>query len=123
MIVKTRIRCKTRVALFNRTHTLLGSRSPDAVQRDVGGCVRAPSAADSDCNLQLLAQCAALASPAPRLLSTQGFYWPSIRFLCDTHLHSMKAVWAQPFAEDSLPSRHYGMSLFHYFTLRFALMC
>ena len=51
--------------------------------------------------------------PAPRLLSTRGFYWPSIRFLCGTHLHTMKAVCAPPFTEDSLSSRHYGMSLSH----------
>lgn len=91
---------------------LLVSRSPDCGRGMEGGCVRAPSERGGD-RLQLAITGAARCTrePAPQLLSTRGFYWPSIHFLYGTHLHTMKAVCTPPFTEDSLSSRHYGMSL------------
>lgn len=53
------------------------------------------------------AQCTRFARPSTS--PHTGFYWPFIHFLCGTHLHT-RAVCATP-SEDSLSSRHFGMSL------------
>lgn len=79
-----------------RVHTLRVALARVGRGGVVGGCVRAAAAARRDCNVQLPAQRNAPASPAPQLLPIRGFYWPSIRFLCGTHLHTMGASVRRP---------------------------
>lgn len=76
------------MTVVSRTHTGLGTCSPDArVRGMLGGCVRAPNAAETDCNMQLLAQRSAPASP-PLGFSPHGVFIGRLSIFCAARIYT-----------------------------------